>query len=225
MKLTKEQILEVENYIAACGIKWYDVKMELVDHFANSLEHKLDENPTLDFKQAIINEHKNFSDRGFEKLLKTKTKAVEKQFYKQLFKQMQSFFKLPKIIISAGFFYGLVLLMNLFSNIEYFFMGLTFVLFSITIVMLIRISKEKNKGKTQFLILDKTTLYFQLFNFLVILFSSSINFRTENSFNNVTNNYIHIGVFVLILLFYWCAEYVFLKNKQYVKTNYTEIAI
>ena len=225
MKLTSEQIQQIEDYIAACGIKWYDVKMELVDHFASSLENKLKENSALDFKQAIVNEHKSFSDVGFKKLLNTKTKAVEKQFYKQVFKQMRSFFKIPKIIISAGLFYGLVLLMNLFSNIEYFFMGLTFVLFSITIVMLIRISKEKNKGKTQFLILDKTTLYFQLFNFLVILFSSSINFRTENSFNNVTYNYIHIGVFVLLLLFYWCAEYVFLKNKKYVTTNYLEIAI
>lgn len=225
MKLTKEQLQQIENYIAACGIKWYDVRMELVDHFASSLESKLKENSALDFKQTIVNEHKSFSDQGFKKLLNTKTKAVEKQFYKQVFKQMQSFFKIPKIIISAGLFYGLVLLMNLFSNKEYFFMGLTFVLFTILIILVVRMLKEKKKKKTRFLILNKNNNFFNSFNLLVILFSNSISLRTEESFNNVTNNYIHIGVFVLILLFYWCAEYVFSKNKKYVTTNYPEIAI
>ena len=29
----------------------------------------------------------------------------------------------------------------------------------------------------------------------------------------------------MFLLFYWCAEYVFLENKKYVKINYPGIAI
>ncbi len=47
MKLTKEQIQEIESYLIACGVKWYDVRIELVDHFANTLEEKLEENPAL----------------------------------------------------------------------------------------------------------------------------------------------------------------------------------
>lgn len=225
MKLTPTQIQQIETYITACGIEWYDVKMELVDHFATSLETKLDKNPKLDFKQAIINEHKSFSDRGFKKLLNTKTKAVEKQFYKQVFKHLKSFFKLPKIIISAGFFYGLVLIMNLFSNKENFFLGLTYVFFAITIVLFFRVLKEKKNKKTRFLILNKTNNFIQLFNVLMLLFLNITNFRTEDSFNNPAYNYIQIGVFVIMMLFYWCVEYVFSMNKKYVKTNFPEIAI
>ena len=225
MKLTKEQIKQIDNYIFTCGIKWYDVRAELVDHFANSLENKLDENPNIDFKQAIINEHEIFSDNVFKKLLKTKIKAVEKKFYKQLFKYMQSFFKFPKIIISISVFYILALVMNFTSNKEYFFIGLTFVLFSIMIVLFIRITSEKNTKKESFLILNRTNLFLQLFNFLVIIFSSINNFRTESSFSNNTYNYIHLGVFVFLMLFYWCAEYVFFMNKKYVKTNYPKIVI
>ena len=225
MKLNKEQIAQIDNYIVACGIKWYDVRAELVDHFANSLENKLDENSSLDFKQAIINEHKKFSDCGFKKLLKTKIEAVEKQFYKQLFKHMKSFFKFPKIIISISVFFALTLIMNLISNKEHFFLGLTIIVFLIAIVLVIRISNKKNNKKTSFLILNKTSIFFQSFYLLIILFSNFTTLRTEESFSNSTYNYIHLGIFVMFLLFYWCAEYVFLENKKYVKINYPGIAI
>ncbi|HSQ47405.1 MAG TPA: hypothetical protein VLM44_10875, partial [Lutibacter sp.] len=72
MKLSKEQIQQIDRYIAACGIEWIEVSAELVDHFANSLEEKLAINPTLDFMQAIHAEHKSLSDNGFKKLLETK---------------------------------------------------------------------------------------------------------------------------------------------------------
>ena len=225
MKLNKEQIDQIDNYIVACGIKWYDVRAELVDHFANSLENKLDENSSLDFKQAIINEHKKFSDCGFKKLLKTKIEAVEKQFYKQIFKHMKAFFKFPKIIISISVFFALTLIMNYVSNKEYFFMGLTTSLFLVVIVLLFRIKPKKRTKIKSFLILNRTNLFLQLFIFLVILFSSLTNMRTEESFSNSTYNYIHLGIFVMFLLFYWCAEYVFLENKKYVKINYPGIAI
>jgi len=225
MKLTKEQIQEIESYIVACGIQWYDVKTELVDHFATSLEEKFDKKPILNFKQAIIDEHKSFGDIGFKKLLETKTKAVEKQFYKQVLTHLKSFFKIPKILISAGFFYGLVLIMNLFSNKEHFFIGLTTVAFTIAAVVLIRISNGQNNKRTQFLILDKTTIFLQQFNVLMILFSNITVLRSEDSFNFQSYNFMQIGVFVLLMLFYWCSEYVFFMNKKYVKTNYPEIAI
>lgn len=225
MKLTPDQIQQIDDYIAACDIKWYDVRMELLDHFATSLEEKLEENPTLDFKQAIVNEHKSFSDQGFKKLLNTTTKAVEKQFYKQVFLHLKSFFKLPKIFISASIFYALVLIMNQFSNKENLFIGLTYVFFAIIIVLCFRVLKENKSKKPRFLILNKTNNFIQLFNILMILFLNITNLRTEESFYNSTFNYIQLAIFVLLMLFYWCAEYVFFMNKKYVKSNYPEIAI
>ncbi|MDT8418081.1 MAG: hypothetical protein RQ864_09750, partial [Lutibacter sp.] len=91
MKLSKEQMQQIDRYIAACGIEWIEVRAELVDHFANSLEEKLAINPVLDFRQAIVAEHKSFSDNGFKKLLKTKKAAVHKQFYRQVFINLKSF--------------------------------------------------------------------------------------------------------------------------------------
>ncbi len=122
MDLSKEQLLQIDNYIFVCGIQFCDVRTEVVDHFANILEQKLEENPALNFKHEIINIHKNFSDNSFKKLLEEKTKSVTKKFYKQSFKHFITFFKLPKIIISVALFYGLYLLMNKFEDKEFFFL-------------------------------------------------------------------------------------------------------
>ena len=61
MKLSNEQIQQIDDYILSCGIKWVDVRTELVDHFATSLENKLDETSKSGFRQTIINEHKKYN--------------------------------------------------------------------------------------------------------------------------------------------------------------------
>ena len=45
MELNKEQIQQIESYLQSCGVNWFDVRIELVDHFANNLENKLEINP------------------------------------------------------------------------------------------------------------------------------------------------------------------------------------
>ena len=58
MELTKAQLLQIDDYIFSCGIKYYDVRSEIVDHFANILEEKLAKNPSFDFKNEIIVSYK-----------------------------------------------------------------------------------------------------------------------------------------------------------------------
>jgi len=222
MKLSQEQIQQIDRYITACGIEWIEVRAELVDHFANSLEEKLAINPTLDFTHAIVEEHKSFSDNGFKKLLETKKAAVHKQFYHQVFINLKSFFKLPKIIISIAVFYGLVLIMNLVNNKELFFMILAITLFLLVVQALVRTAIEKKSKNNNFLMLNRTELIFQLYNFLMIVFLQITQFRTENSFQNANYNYLQLAIFVLLMLFYWCMEYVYLENKKYVQQNYPQ---
>ena len=225
MELTKEQLLQIDNYIFSCGIKFYDVRAEIVDHFANILEEKLDENPNLNFKREIENIHRNFSDKGFNQLLEQKTKAVQTQFYKQSLKHLLTFFKSPKIIVSIALFYLLFLLMNLFENKETFFdllVGLGFVLVS---SIMVRVYLNKKKQKEVFLSLDMNNVYLQLFNFVIICLNSVNQLRSSDSFLNNTHNYIHLGVFTLLLLFYWSSEYVFYQNKKLVKKQYPNVIV
>ena len=64
-------------------------------------------------------------------------------------------------------------------------------------------------------------LIMQLFQ----LFYYSVDFRTDQSFLNPIYNNIQLAVFVLILLFYWSGEFVYKKNKQFVKTYYPDVIV
>jgi hypothetical protein len=225
MDLSKEQLLQIDNYIFVCGIQFYDVRTEIVDHFANILEQKLEENPALNFKQEIINIHKNFSDNGFKKLLKEKTKSVTKKFYKQSFKHFVTFFKLPKIIISVALFYGLYLLMNRFGDKEVFFLFVN----GFTLLLVARIfyqhwKNERNK-REPFLVLNKTNSFLQVVNFVFISFNSIFNFRNEESFLNPAHNNIQLFAFVILLLFYWSGEAVFSQNEKLVQKQFPNILL
>ncbi len=225
MELTKEQIQEIDNYISACGIKFYDVKAELVDHFASILEERLEKEPELDIKKAIIEEHKKFSDQGFKNLLKTKTDAVHKRFYKLTFLHLKSFFKLPKLIITIAIFYLFKELMNLFENKEHFFNLLSGIGLFIIAQLFIRVTTNIGSKKDKFLILNKSDMFLNLINSLFIFFNSSVTFRSDQSFTNNNYNLIHLGAFVLLLLFYWSGEYVFYQNKQTIKKQYPNVLV
>lgn len=225
MELTKEQLLQIDNYVFSCGIKYYDVRTEIVDHFANILEQKLAKNPDINFKKEIQNIHRNFSDRGFSNLLKDKTKAVQKKFYRATLKHLITFFKLPRILISAGIFYALFLLMNLFEDKKDFFFGLYSILLLIVFYVFYQIKQTKKNNKESFLILNKSNVFLQVLNFIFICFNSITNFRTDESFLNPIHNNIQLVVFVLLLLFYWSGEFVYNKNRQFVKTYYPNVIV
>lgn len=223
MKLSKEQILQIDNYIYVSGIKYYDVRMEIVDHFANILEKKLDENPNLNFKREIESIHKNFSDSGFSKLLKEKTKLVTKKFFKQSLNHFITFFKLPKIIVSVLLFFCLKYLMGFFEDINNFFL----ILLVISVVLSISIVIKpfwKDSRIEKFLTLDLTIHFFQIFHFFVVILQS-FNSRSLESLNNKTHNYLLIISYVLLFIFYWSGMHVNQKNKKLVKEQYPNVLV
>jgi len=224
MELTKEQLLQIDNYIFSCGIKFYDLRAEIVDHFANILEQSLEENPTLNFKQEIINIHKNFSENGFKKLLKEKTKSVQKRFYKASLKHLITFFRFPKIIVSGGFFYFLILIMNLVEDKEVFFSILSFILLFLGFRLLFNVNM-RNSNKQTFLVLNMTLNFFNSFYLLVMIFNFSASHRIIGSFFNFTDNYIYLGIFTLLILFYWSGEYVYYQNKKEVIKQYPNLVV
>lgn len=224
MELTKEQLLQIDNYIFSCGIKFYDVRTEIVDHFANILEEKLDENPDLNFKREIENIHRNFSDRGFSKLLKEKTKAVQTKFYKQSLKHLITFFKLPKIIIILVITSVLFYVMNVINDKETFFAVLSFVLIFLGFRLLFNVNMRDTKKET-FLVLNMTLPFFNVFYLFVMIFNFFTRSRNDDSFLITTYNYIELVVFVLLILFYWSGEHVYYQNKKLIKKQYPNILV
>ncbi len=225
MELSKEQIQQIDSYIKSCGVKWYDVRVELVDHFANNLEKELEINPKLDFKQALIDEHKRFGDKGFKSLLTIKTNEVEKKFFKDSIKHLVSFFKIPKIILSVISFWGLSKLIHFFDNKEVFFQILTGLLLIIMTQLLVRVLISNQKKGKKFLTLNRGNNFLQLTNFLAISFNSISIFRNDSSYENQMHNYLQIFIFVVFILYYISGEYVYDKLIKNIRENYPEIKI
>lgn len=225
MELTKEQLLQIDNYVYVSGVKYYDVRTEIVDHFANILEQKLNENPDLDFKKEIENIHRNFSNRGFSKLLEEKTKSVQNHFYKNSLKHLITFFKFPKIIVSGALFYVLFLLMNSFESKEDFFSILTGFGFLFLLGMYANTYLQKKRKRDLFLSLNMNNSFIQTVNLIVLLLHNITNFRTEKNYTNLVYNNIQLLIFVIVFLLFWSALSVFYQNKKEVQQQYPNIIV
>ena len=224
MPLNQDQIAQIKNYLSTC-VEWYDVRMELVDHFALAIEEKLTANPNLDFKQAIIDTHKGFGGTGFKDLLKAKTKAVEKQFYKSAFKYFLGFFKIPRIILTVLIFLGLTEIMYLFEDKKIFFQILFSFILIVFIKLLIRSMKLKKSKGEKFLILNQGLNYSQMFNSFYIFFNLITDFRSISSFQKDTSNYLQLAFYTLLTLLYFSFESVYAHLKQGVKHQYPNLKL
>ena len=219
MEISKEQLLQIDQYLLKCGVKFLDVRSEIVDHFASILEKKLNNNPGLDFNKEIQNIHSDFKDNGFKNLLKEKTKSVQKRFYKQSVAQLIAFFKLPKILIMVALFCALYWSMSFMEETASFFSVLSGVLIFLGFRLLFNVNMRNSKKDT-FLVLNMTLYFFNIFYVCVMIFNFASGVKNEIYFLIFSTSFIKLVVFVFLLLFYWSGEYVYRQNKKEIQKQY-----
>jgi len=219
MEISKEQLLQIDQYLLKCGVKFLDVRSEIVDHFASILEKKLNNNPGLDFNKEIQNIHSDFKDNGFKNLLKEKTKSVQKRFYKQSVAQLITFFKLPKILIMVALFCALYWSMSFMEETASFFSVLSGVLIFLGFRLLFNVNMRNSKKDT-FLVLNMTLYFFNIFYVCVMIFNFASGVKNETYFLIFSTSFIKLVVFVFLLLFYWSGEYVYRQNKKEIQKQY-----
>jgi hypothetical protein len=74
--LTKEQIDSLFDFCKTNGVRYYDVRVELVDHLANGIEKEMAEHPDCSFQQALDVVFASFGHQKFAPLLQEKRKAA-----------------------------------------------------------------------------------------------------------------------------------------------------
>lgn len=131
MKLTKEQVQYIDEYLNRSGVQFWDVRLELLDHFSTGIEEKMT-NDEMSFEEAleaisisfgnevrqgyILNRDNTkwvpagkFSDGvGFKKLQREKQKQIAKKHAKDYWRQFVNLFVSLKFYIEIAL---LVLLM------------------------------------------------------------------------------------------------------------------
>lgn len=98
MKISTTQIQQLYKFTRAHYVEHYDLQTELVDHLANGIEKRWENNPKLSFDDALQLEFKEFGVFGFSDIVDIHTSAMSKRYLKIIFRFMREYIKLPKII-------------------------------------------------------------------------------------------------------------------------------
>lgn len=101
MKLSPSQIEYIFNYIQSFDIKWYELQVELTDHFVSIMENIWNEHPELSFHQVKHRAEQSFGRNYFKEVEKERKMILQKEFNRQMQKMVAEFLKFPKIIGSV----------------------------------------------------------------------------------------------------------------------------
>jgi len=114
MKLTIAQIVYISNYVRSFNIKWYELQVELTDHFISIIEEIWNEDPGLTFIQVKQRAEQRFGRNYFKEVEKERKMILQKEYNRQMRKTVADFLKFPKII-------GSILLGILIYNVSFYF--------------------------------------------------------------------------------------------------------
>ena len=109
--LTNDQVTNVERFCESKGVKYYDVRQELVDHMSEWIEHAQLSNG-YSFETALEKMKSEFTQTDFDKMVHSKSRSVSRMATRNCLKEFYSFFSWPKIIITSS----LVLIILLFNR-------------------------------------------------------------------------------------------------------------
>jgi hypothetical protein len=119
MKLTQPEIKFIDNYLIKNKVKFWDVRLELLDHIVSAVEDKT-ETEGISFNEALLEVHPSFGNQlikgsikvdevwtnglyqsniGFEKFTRNKQKQLGKKIRKELRNEIVLSFKKPNIYI------------------------------------------------------------------------------------------------------------------------------
>lgn len=115
MELTKEQIQYIENRLIKEGVKYWDIRIEMLDHIVTDVEQQL-ENGGL-FKNAVQNSFvalgwkENFNGGGLDTIVIERIKSLQQKHRKNYNAYVVKILKEPKTIVLIsilGFFFSVI---------------------------------------------------------------------------------------------------------------------
>ena len=112
-QLTDDQIESLYKFTRQHFVEHYDLQTELVDHMAHGIEKLWKTHSELSFEQARDREFKKFGVFGFMDVVEKRQAAMQKKYFKIIWKHFKEYMKFPRII---GFIAVTVFFYYLFDN-------------------------------------------------------------------------------------------------------------
>ena len=114
MKLSKENIQFIDNYLKNSEVIYYDIRMEMLDHVSSAIEQKMELEP-LDFYDAF----KEYMVVNKKEILKGNKDGTSVSYSKEIIKNFVLFLIKPHMLVGLlgfFFFFHFVEVKNYFSD-------------------------------------------------------------------------------------------------------------
>lgn len=115
-QVSELQLATLVQFIKAKGVKYYDVQLEIADHFASAIEEKWKTDPELVLEEEMLRLYESFKDPKFKKLTATKGRALQKKWLIRCWKHFKGFFTLPKLILTLILILSFYQILNWAAN-------------------------------------------------------------------------------------------------------------
>ena len=234
MKLTKEQITYIDDYLKHHKVKYWDIRIELLDHIVTNVEALMDKG--ISFDDAMIEVHKSFGNKmtmfwnsgieygiftnglGYKSLIEDRGLEINNKYRKLFWKEVGLFFQSLKMnCILLSF---LVIELLLFNNLDIsYFTGVNLFLFLTPILFFFGFSFRNYKMKKNSIHM-RTSITNVLFPFLIL--QGGLQFIKEGGIFNISEEnaaIILVIITTLNLIFTHCGFIVYRKAE----TFYTDV--
>ena len=212
MKLTNEQIKYIDDYLIERGIKYWDIRLELIDHFASKLENQEQVNLT---RNLLITEFGTTA--SIENIQEEKRKSINKKYRKLFNQDILSFFKSTKnILILTLLFFVYYLLFRKLDTRLFLKLSVGITLTPAVIAIIFQIFNWVKRNKSIYL---ATALFYFMFSFL--LYNVVIQLTINDTFFEIppqTQSIIILFSLPVYLIGMYCGFKVYYKtHKEYTR--------
>lgn len=154
--LTDHGIQLLDEFLAKHSF-YYDIRIEITDHYASALEQLINENKTIEFDHALRQVHKSLGgDKALRKIVKSKEKSIRKYWNHRVRQFMLGYLTWPKMLLACLLFTFFFLTFTLFEQDR----TTLIVTFGVeVIVMIAAIYIQFRSTKTKAWTFDKQGLY------------------------------------------------------------------
>jgi hypothetical protein len=170
-KLSPEQIDYLFTFCGERGAHYYDVQIELVDHYASAIEKRWDTTPTLTFEQAVQLEYTLFNQYDFKQIIKEKEKSLSEKYLCQQKKYIQEVLKWPRILMAAAIALGVFAIFlaidNFFVLYYFYILAYSLILFVFKYILFPLKYRFRPETEKSFLIIDHQEEIKESMNLLV----------------------------------------------------------
>ena len=159
--ITKEQLLQLFQFVSKHYVEFFDVQIELVDHLANDIEQQWIMEPTVSFDDALHIAFKRFGIFGFTDLVSKKVDTLSTEYYKKTLHRLLEYISWPKIVLTIVLYliiyfslYNLEDAFPLRTYAKSFIFTLNFLGLGCIVYFSIQNKKERKQGKMKLLLDD-----------------------------------------------------------------------